>query len=146
MQRCTSWTWAGRKGQASFTTITAADEEEEERDDGGDSVHVDFFQAMNSNDWVAGVNRCLWSAEMLLLAVNGSEATLLVGRVPVAGVVDPNKTWLLTIREPLVLPHMYLMHSTIKGEWRRLLGKQVQLHLSVHMTVAELTAGHKSGE
>jgi hypothetical protein len=143
-----SWTWAGWKGQASFSIITAAgeEEEEEERDDGGDSVHVDFFHAMTSKDWVAGVNRRLRSAEMLLYAVDGSEATLLVGRAPVAGAVDPNKKWLLTIREPLVLPHMYLMYSTIRGEWRRLLGKQVQLHLSVAITEAELTAGHKSGE
>jgi hypothetical protein len=83
---------------------------------------------------------------MLLHATDGSEATLLTGRALVAGTADLGKTWLLTIREPLVLRHMYLMHSTIEGEWRRLMGKRVQLHLSVPVTEAELTAGHKSGE
>jgi hypothetical protein len=83
---------------------------------------------------------------MLLLAVNSSKAMLLVGHVLVVGVVDLNKTWLLTIHKPLVLPHMYLIHSTIKGRWQQLLGKQVQLHLLVHITVAELIARHKSGK
>ena len=59
---------------------------------------------------------------------------------------DPNKTWLLTVREPMVLRHMDLMHSVFEGEWRRLVGKPVQVHLSVAMTEAELTAGHTSGE
>ena len=83
---------------------------------------------------------------MQLHTTDGSEATLLIGGMPVSGLADPSKSWLLTIRKPLVLRHMYLMHSTIEGEWRRLMGKQVQLHLSVPMTEAELTAGHKSGE
>ena len=65
-----------------------------------------------SEDWVGGINR-LWSAEMLLHATDGSEATLLTDRAPVAGTADPGKTWLLTIRELLVLRHMYLMHALI---------------------------------
>jgi hypothetical protein len=124
---------------------TAAGEDEDEPTGWDDTVHVNFFTAMTSEGWVRGINR-LWSAEMLLHATDGSEATLLTGRAPVAGTADLGKTWLLTIREPLVLRHMYLMHSTIEGEWRRLMGKRVQLHLSVPMTEAELTAGHKSGE
>ena len=141
-----SWTWAGWKGRADFSATTAAGEDEDEPVGGDDTVHVDFFTAMTSEDWVHGINGRLWSAEMLLHATDGSKATLLTGGAPVAGTADPGKTWLLTIREPLVLRHMYLMHSTIEGEWRRLMGKRVQLHLSVPMTEAELTAGHKSGE
>jgi hypothetical protein len=33
---------------------------------------------------------------------------------------------------------MCLMPSTVTGEWRRLLGKRVQLHLSIPMTETEL--------
>lgn len=142
-----SWTWAGWKGRADFSTTTAAGEDEDERAGWDDSVHVDFFNAMTSMDWVHGINGRLWSAEMSLHATDGSEATMLVGHVPVVGTAaDLSKTWLLNIHEPLVLRHMYLMHSTIEGEWRRLMGKQVQLHLSVPVTEAELTAGHRSGE
>jgi hypothetical protein len=127
----------GWKGQADFSTTTAAGEDEDEPAGWDDTMHVDFFTAMTSEDWVRGINRRLWWAEMLLHATDGSEATLLTGRAPVAGTADPGKTWLLTIREPLVLCHMYLMHSTIEGEWRRLMGKRVQLHLSMSVTEAE---------
>lgn len=99
---------------------------------------------MTSKDWVAGINR-LWSAEMLLHATDGSETTLLAGHAPVVGTaIDQSKTWLLTIHEPLVMKHMVLMPSAMPGEWRRLMGKRVEIHLSVPMTERELTGGHKS--
>lgn len=102
---------------------------------------------MTSNDWARGISGHLWSAEMMLHASDGSEATLMVGHAPVVNTAtDQSKKWLLTIREPLVMRHMVLMHSMIDGEWRRLMGKRVQIHLSVLMTESELTAGHKTGE
>lgn len=140
-----SWTWVGWKGQAHFSAGITMGEDEDEPADSDDNMYVDFFTAMTSEAWIRSINR-LWSAEMQLHTTDGSEATLLIGGMPVSGLADPSKSWLLTIRKPLVLRHMYLMHSTIEGEWRRLMGKQVQLHLSVPMTEAELTAGHKSGE
>ena len=110
-------------------------------------MHVEFFRAMTSKDWARGIDGCLWSAEMMLHASDGSEATLVVGHAPVANTAtDQSKKWLLTIHEPLVMRHMVLMHSVIDGEWRRLMGKRVQIHLSVRMTESELTAGHKTGE
>jgi hypothetical protein len=60
--------------------------------------------------------------------------------------IDQSKKWMLTIHEPLVMRHMILMHSVINGEWRRLMGKRVQIHLSVRMTESELTTRHKTGE
>lgn len=141
-----SWTWVGWKGRVDFSTTAAASKEEEDDLAGRDAVHVDFFKVMTSSKWASSIDR-LWSAEMMLHATDGSEATMLVGHAPVASTTaDPSKTWLLTIREPLVLRHMFLMHSTVEGEWRRLMGKRVQLHLSVSITEAELTTGHKSGE
>jgi hypothetical protein len=84
---------------------------------------------------------------MMLHASDGSEATLLVGHAPVVSTpTDQSKKWLLTIHEPLVMRHMVLVHSVVDGEWRRLMGKRVQIHLSVRMTESELTAGHKTGE
>lgn len=112
-----------------------------------DNLHVEFFRAMTSKDWARGIEGCLWSAEIMLHASDGSEATLLVGHAPVAKTAtDQSKKWLLTIHEPLIMRHMVLKRSIIDGEWRRLMGKRVQIHLSVPMTEAELTAGHKTGE
>ncbi|KAM0797691.1 heterokaryon incompatibility protein-domain-containing protein [Usnea florida] len=140
-----SWTWAGWKGQAHFSASSAMGEDDDEQADSDDTMFVDFFKAMTSKAWVRSINR-LWSAEMQLHTTDGSEATLLIGGMTVSDLADPSKSWLLTIRKPLVLRHMFLMHSTIEGEWRRLMGKLVQLHLSVPMTETELTVGHKSGE
>jgi hypothetical protein len=53
---------------------------------------------------------------------------------------------LLTIHEPLVMRYMVLMHSVIDGEWRRLVSKRVQIHLSARMTESELTAGDKTDD
>lgn len=136
---------AGRD-RTDFSATTTMGENEDEPAGSDDTMHVDFFTAMTSEGWVSGINRRLWSAEMLLHATDGSEATLLTGGAPVSAIADSCKAWLLTIHEPLVLRHMYFMHSTIEGEWRRLMGKRVQLHLSMPVTEAELTAGHKSGE
>ena len=141
-----SWTWVGWKGRVDFSATTAAGKDEDNATGSEDAVHVDFFNVMTSNSWARGIDR-LWSAEMMLHATDGSEATLLVGHAPVTSTAtDPSKTWLLTIHEPLVLRHMVLMYSTIEGEWKRLMGKRVQLHLSVPITEAELRTGHKSGE
>jgi hypothetical protein len=52
----------------------------------------------------------------------------------------------LTIKEPQVLNHLFLMHPTNDWEWRRLMGKLVELHLSIPFTEQELTEGHKAGE
>jgi hypothetical protein len=41
---------------------------------------------------------------------------------------------------------MALMHSVIDGEWKRLMSKRVQIHLSARMTESELMAGHKTGD
>jgi hypothetical protein len=41
--------------------------------------------------------------------------------------------------------YMVLMHSVIDGEWRRLVSKRVQIHLS-RMTESELTAGDKTDD
>ena len=139
-----SWTWAGWKGMAEFSGATA-DEDEEEASGWDGTMRFDFFKAMTSPEWVSSINR-LWSAEMKLHTADGSEVTMLMGRPPVPRAVNPGQKWLLTILEPRVLRHMYLMHSTVDGEWRRLMGKAVRLHLSVSMTEAELTAGHKAGE
>jgi hypothetical protein len=142
-----SWTWVVWKGRADFSATAAAGKEEDNPPGWEDNVHVEFFKAMTSRDWARGISGLLWSAEMMLQATDGSEATLLVGYTPVANTAtDQSKTWLLTIHEPLVLNHMILMHSAIEGEWRRLMGKRVQIHLSVPMTEAELTAGHKTGD
>ena len=141
-----SWTWVGWKGRIDFSATGAAGEDEDDTAGSQDTVHVDFFKAMTSNSWAGGINH-LWSAEMMLHATDGSEATMLIGHAPVPHTTtDPNKTWLLTIHSPLVLRHMVLMHSTIRGEWRRLMGKRVQLHLSTPTTEAELRTGHQSGE
>jgi hypothetical protein len=102
---------------------------------------------MTNKDWAKGIDGCLWSAEMILHASDGSEATLLVGHAPMANpATDQSKIWLLTIHEQLVMRHMVLMHSVIDGEWRRLMGMRVQIHLSVRMTESELTDGHKTGD
>ncbi|KAN0094178.1 HET domain containing protein [Hyaloscypha variabilis] len=142
-----SWTWVGWKGRANFSANPPAREDGDKPPGWEDNVHVEFFRAMTSKDWARGINGRLWSAEMMLHAEDGSEGTLLVGHAPVKNTAaDQSKTWLLTIREPLVLKHMVLMHSVIQGEWRRLMGKRVQIHLSVPMTEVELTAGHKTGQ
>lgn len=81
-------------------------------------MHVEFIRAMTSKDWARGIDGCLWSAEMILHASDGSEATLLVGHAPMANTAtDQSKKWLLTIHEQLVMRHMVLMHSVIDGEW-----------------------------
>jgi Heterokaryon incompatibility protein (HET) len=158
------WEWADKEDMAYWADKdedNAAGWEDQDEDDAAgwedadeddatgweDAVHVEFFKAMTSNSWAGDITR-LWSAEMMLHATDGSEATWLVGHAPVPSTAtnDLSKTWLLTIREPLVLRHMFLMPSNIEGEWKRLMGKRVQLHLSVHITEAELIDGHKSGE
>jgi hypothetical protein len=45
-----------------------------------------------------------------------------------------------------VIRHVVLMYSVIDGKWKRLMGKRVQIHLSVRMTESELTGRHKTGE
>ncbi|MCJ1309316.1 hypothetical protein MMC25_002975 [Agyrium rufum] len=142
-----SWTWAGWTGRADFSTTTAIGEEQDQPSGFEDAMHVEFFKAMTSTSWVNGIAYRLWSAEMLLNASDGSEGLLLAGQSLLAGIAtDQAKTWLLTVRDPLVLRHMWIMHSTIEEEWRRLMGKTVQIHLSVPITEEQLKIGHKNGE
>lgn len=150
-----SWTWLGWKGRVDFSTTNAdcIDEDVDAVDDDNcdltyyeDSVLEDFFRVMTSETWAGSINR-LWSADMILHASDGSEATLLEGEVPITGLAtDQSKTWLLTIREPFVLCHMVFMHFKDDDQRRRLMGKRVQLHLSVPISEAELRTGHKNGK
>ncbi|RYP07027.1 hypothetical protein DL764_002786 [Monosporascus ibericus] len=146
-----SWTWAGWQGTATFSESDASSAgeagggEEQDDDEAADVDYRDFFMALTSEQWVSSIDK-IWSAEMMLHDAGGTEATLLTGRAPVSSTGDPNMRWLLTIRKPLVLRHMYLMHSVNEWEWRRLMGKSVRIHLSVPMTEAALTAGHKTGD
>jgi hypothetical protein len=105
-----------------------------------DGVHVDFFNAMTSKDWVRGLYKRVWSADMLVHSTDGRQVTLM------GAAQDLNQTSLLTIRQPLVLRHLSLLPSNISGEVRRLMGKRVEIHLSVLVTEADLIAGPRSGE
>ncbi|RYP60223.1 hypothetical protein DL769_008212 [Monosporascus sp. CRB-8-3] len=149
-----SWTWAGWQGTATFSEGDPSragggseeqDDDDDDDDEAADTEYSDFFTALTSEQWVSSVDK-IWSAEMVLHDAGGTEATLLAGRAPVSSTGDPNRRWLLTIRKPLVLRHMYLMHSVNEWEWRRLMGKRVRIHLSVPMTEATLTAGHRAGD
>ena len=137
-----SWTWVGWQGQVGFSAVASTKSVDLQGDDSltDDTMHVDFFRAMTDKSWVDGIARHLWSAEMRLHAADGSSATLLTGRASVAVITaNPAKTWLLTIREPRVLPP----YAFDGGQWRN---RRLQLHLSVPLTEAELAAGHQSGE
>lgn len=151
-----SWSLIGWEGVVDFNgdntqqnrAVEEDSDEEDEEDNMADNAHVEFFMAMLSPEWVTSIDR-LWSAQMVLHSEDGSHSTLLSGRVPnldefAGGGKSANKKWLLTIKDPLVLKHLYLMHSSC-GRWRRLMGKTAELHLSVSMTEEELTQGHKAG-
>ncbi|KAK4034664.1 heterokaryon incompatibility protein-domain-containing protein [Parachaetomium inaequale] len=134
-----SWSWIGWEEEG---------DDEDEEDNESDNAHIDFFMAMLKPEWVTSVDR-LWSAQMVLHPEDGSHSTLLGGHVlnlaEFAGSgKNAGKKWLLTIKDPLVLKHLYLMHSSYGG-WKRLMGKAVELHLSVPISEEELTAGHKAG-
>ncbi|KAF1840365.1 HET-domain-containing protein [Cucurbitaria berberidis CBS 394.84] len=109
-----------------------------------DPYHSDYFKALTSKEWVDGMQQ-IWSAEMMLHDTEGTYASLLTGWAPIRTIGDPSMTWLLTIHKPLVLRHLYLMHSAAQGEWRRLMGKIVSVHLSIPITEAQLVADHKTG-
>ncbi|GAP92092.1 putative HET domain-containing protein [Rosellinia necatrix] len=149
-----SWSWIGWEGTADLNddnTVSTGDDADGDDDDdfddevGGEDSHVNFFMAKTSSSWATSIN-FIWAAEMLLHSEDGSASTVLQGDMPLHGFVDPTKKWLLTIRKPLVLRHLYLMHTRDSSDWRRLMGKLVELHLSVMLTEEELTAGHKSGD
>ncbi|KAH7399683.1 hypothetical protein BKA66DRAFT_406996 [Pyrenochaeta sp. MPI-SDFR-AT-0127] len=162
-----SWTWAGWQGPVQFCNRKQSKTHQSEPTnkmsaeitmlpgprfiDGGDidsagidPYHSDFFKVYTSKTWANGMD-LIWSAETLLHNVEGTHAALLTGWTPVRTIGDPSMTWLLTIKKPMVLRHMYLMHTTIEGEWRRLMGKVVSVHLSIPITEAQLVDGHKSG-
>lgn len=163
-----SWTWAGWKGSVEFcnrkqskihrteTTNKMQGEitmlpgpkyisESGDIDSAGiDPLHSDFFKVYTNKEWVKGMDM-IWSAETTLHNVQGTHTATLTGWTPVWTIGDPSMTWLLTINKPMVLRHMYFMHTTIKGEWRRLMSKVVSVHLSVPITEAQLVEGHKSG-
>jgi hypothetical protein len=109
---------------------------------GVDPSHSDFFRALTSKDWVRSVDR-IWSAEMVLHSPDGTEETLLTGWAPIWNTGDPNKSWLLTIKQPLILQRGYLLQSATGSPWRKILGKVARVHLSVPMTEEQLTAGYK---
>ena len=143
-----SWTWAGWEGRATFSSNERADIEgdtDASDDDSADTSYSDYFHVWTSETWVTSVDK-QWSAEMILHDERATDLTMLVSDVPLPNTRDPGKKWLLTIREPLVLRHLHLMHPRDEGEWRRLMGKMVEIHLSVPMTEHALTAGHGSGE
>lgn len=142
-----SWSWIGWEGRVDFNGDDTADAEKDLDDDdcGGDNAHINFFDVMMKPEWSGSVDR-IWCADMILHSEDGNDSTLLQGNVPLQEFADPNKRWLLTIKQPFVLKHLYLMHSKNNWEWRRLMGKLVELHLSVPLTEQELTAGHKSGD
>lgn len=145
-----SWSWIGWEGRVDFNGDEKAPAEEGEGDDDGDdgggrhNSHIEFFRAMTSSSWCSMVDR-IWSAEMMLHSEDGYASTLLYGNVSLHNFVNPDRKWLLTIKQPLVLKHLVLMHSRNEWEWRRLMGKLVELHLSTPFTEEELTAGHRSG-
>ncbi|KAL8686000.1 MAG: hypothetical protein Q9218_007414, partial [Villophora microphyllina] len=134
-----SWTWAGWQGTATFSSEESADI------GGADTVYSDYLLAWTSEDWVHSIDD-LWSAEMILHDEGGTDSMTMVSDVPLPNTNDVSKKWLLTVRNPLVLKHMYLMRSRNEWEWRRLMDWLVEIHLSVPMTEQALTAGHKSGE
>ncbi|KAI0376121.1 heterokaryon incompatibility protein-domain-containing protein [Hypomontagnella monticulosa] len=142
-----SWTWAGWEGRVDFAASWEVSEDSENSTP-SDLGHIDFFRALMSNGYVRGIAKRLWSVETILHTIDDNESTLLTGRIPLAGLStsDPTKQWLLTIRNPLVLRHIHLVHTTHGGEWRRLMGRFVEIHLSVPLTEAQLAGGHKSGE
>jgi hypothetical protein len=151
-----TWSWIGWEGVVDFNgdnaehgVVTEDGDDEDEEDNESDNAHIDFFMAMLTPEWRTSVDQ-LWSAQMVLHSEDGSHSTLLSGHVPnldefAGSGKDAGKKWLLTIKDPLVLKHLYLMHSSYGG-WKRLMGKAVELHLSVSVSEEELTAGHKSGK
>ncbi|KAI0405589.1 hypothetical protein F4802DRAFT_597140 [Xylaria palmicola] len=149
-----SWSWIGWEGTAEFNGCNVAskgsnadgdDDGEAEDDLLGDSSHTEFFMAMTSSSWASSINR-IWSADMVLQSEDGSASAILQGNIPLYNFADQAKKWLLVVKNPLVLKHLHMMHSRKSGEWRRLMGKLVEIHLSVPLTEEQLTAGHKSGD
>ncbi|RYP53176.1 hypothetical protein DL768_001769 [Monosporascus sp. mg162] len=145
-----SWTWAGWQGTATFSDSDASNAgggggEEQDDDEAAD---VECSELLHGADQraVGQQHRPDLVGEMMLRDADGTEATLLTGRAPVSSTGYPNRRWLLTIRKPLVLRHMYLMRSVNEREWCRLMGKSARIHFSVPMTEAALTAGRKTGD
>ncbi|PQE17214.1 Heterokaryon incompatibility protein [Rutstroemia sp. NJR-2017a BVV2] len=128
-----SWTWVGWKGRVGFSTTARTGEPGNEGDLKEDNMHVQFFKAMTSNSWARGIGFRVWAAIMTVHASDGSEVIRVVdqGTVPA---IDQSKKWLLTIRTPFVL------------QQRALMSKDVQIHLSVRMNMADLKAGHAKGQ
>ncbi|KAI0877853.1 hypothetical protein GGS24DRAFT_487544 [Hypoxylon argillaceum] len=151
--RFPSWSWTGWEGTAEFingnTVIMEADAEgsndNDDRDQDSDNFHIEYFKTMTDPSWATSIDR-IWSADMVLQSEDGSASTVLHGNTPLHDFADPAKRWLLVIKKPLVLKHLYLMHTRDGQEWRRLMGKLVELHLSLPLTEEELTVGHKSGD
>lgn len=164
-----SWTWAGWEGTIDFCnekqskfhragqgggfvgTIAVLPEGARVCGDdifetvGVDLPHSDYLKALTSKDWVRSIDK-IWSAEMMLHDVEGTEATLLTGWATVSTTSDQQKHWLLTVQKPLVLRHMCLMYAMVDGERVRLTEEVVKVHLSVPMTEEELVIGHENGQ
>ncbi|RSM14963.1 hypothetical protein CEP52_001099 [Fusarium oligoseptatum] len=99
---------------------------------------------MTSPDWVRSVSH-IWSAEMMLYSEDGRFSTLLEGFLPLQDFNDSTKKWLLTIKRPLVLKRLHMMSSKYSGEWIRLMGRRVELHMLETVTEEELRKGHQPG-
>ncbi|KAF1831034.1 HET-domain-containing protein [Decorospora gaudefroyi] len=107
-----------------------------------DPWHSDFFKCLTQTAWVF---REIWSPEMRLHTPDHAHSAWLTGWTPVHTIGDPSLSWHLTINKPLVLQHLYLEPSTVAGEWRRLGGRAVSVHLSVPITEEQLVMDHVSG-
>ncbi|PHH89267.1 hypothetical protein CDD83_6386 [Cordyceps sp. RAO-2017] len=151
-----SWSWVGWEGRAELNGDdypgggTGSEEEDgspphTDADD-DTNAHADFFAVMTSPAWRTGLDR-LWAADMLLHSADGRasaplrDGTTLHHLLPDAQHLR-GTTWLLTIRQPLVLRQLT---PTPSHGPRRLLGLPVDLRLSVPLTEDELAAGHRAG-
>lgn len=166
--RFPSWTWAGWQGRVEFCNDKESKTHRMQDTNGMvgvvrmlpgpkftnggtefetaavDPSHGDFFKALTSRDWVRGM-RMLWSAEMMLHDPEERHSASLSGWTPARTIGDPNMTWHLTIKKPRVMKHFDLVPSVQDGEWGRIMGRVVKVHLSLPITEAQLIADHKSG-
>ncbi|KAM3074697.1 hypothetical protein ACMFMG_008120 [Clarireedia jacksonii] len=128
-----SWTWVGWKGRVGFSTTARTGEPGNEGDLKEDNMHVDFFKAMTSESWAKGIGHRVWSADMTLQGSDRIEPINLLDQARVLA-IDQSKKFLLTIYSPFVLRQSALA------------SKEVQIHLSVNMNMADLKAGHAKGQ
>ncbi|KAI8933495.1 hypothetical protein NX059_009233 [Plenodomus lindquistii] len=165
-----SWTWAGWEGAIEFCNEVQTKTRHVASSDQGmgmimtlpgpgprftghgnefetaatDPNHSDFFKALTSKDWVSQMDYT-WSAAMTLHSEDGSISTTLTDGVSMRAIANPELPWRLTIKKPLLLRHMNFTRGQHPGEWRRLDGRVVGVHLSVPITDQQLVSDQKSG-